>query len=208
MATARIFPTKDAIDTWDLGSNICRLPTLMVASSSFSYWGGNDTQMGQNGNIPQIGSLTTLPSRGEATWGNTPFDAGLCALSELPLTLVKWRTQPWAEPLWPFWAKRPKFTQKWSLEISHLRITIERSLGLLRGCRPKLCFSFATRVEVQSIMETFLTPQSLNHTINGKKCIYRRYWHEHIFGSLRCKNMSKHFWSRPIVGTLKYAHYG
>ena len=24
----------------------------------------------------------------------TPFDAGLCALFELPLPLVKWRTQP------------------------------------------------------------------------------------------------------------------
>ena len=79
--------------------------------------------------------------------------------------------------LWPFWAKRPKFTQKWSLEKSHLRITRERSLGLLHGCKPKLCFPFATRVEVQSLMETFLTPQSLKHTIYGKKCIYRRYWH-------------------------------
>ena len=69
-------------------------------------------------------------------------------------------------------------------------------------------FSFATRVEVQSIMETFLTPQSLKHTFYGKKCIYRRYWHEHIFGSLRNNNMSKHFWSRPIVGAFKYAHHG
>ena len=84
----------------------------------------------------------------------------------------------------------------------------KRALSLLHGCKPKLCFPFATRVEVQSIMETFLTPQSLKHTIYGKKCIYRRYWHEHIFGSLRSKNMSKHFWSRPIVGAFKYAHYG
>ena len=36
------------------------------------------------------------------------------------------------------------------------------------GCKPKLCLPFATRVEVQSIMETFLTPQSLKHTIYGK----------------------------------------
>ena len=63
-------------------------------------------------------------------------------------------------------------------------------------------------IEVQSIMETFLTPQCLKHTIYGKECIYRRYWEVHIFGSLRNKNMSKHFWSRPIVGALKYAHYG
>ena len=110
--------------------------------------------------------------------------------------------------LWPFWAKRPKFTQKWSLKKLYLRITRERSLGLLHGCKPKLCFPFATRVEVQSIMETFLTPQSLKHTIYRKKCIYRRSWYVHIFGSLRNKNMSKHFWSRPIVGAFKYAHYG
>ena len=79
--------------------------------------------------------------------------------------------------LWPFWAKRPKFTQKWSLEKSYLRITRERSLGLLHGCKPKPCFPFATRVDVQSLMETCLTPQSLKHTIYGEKCIYRRYWH-------------------------------
>ena len=103
--------------------------------------------------------------------------------------------------------KGPKFTQKWSLEKSYLRITRERSLGLLHGCRPKLCLPFATRVDVQSIMETFLTPQSLKHTIYGKKCIYRRYWYVHIFGSLRNKNMIKHFSSRPIVGAFRYAHY-
>ena len=53
----------------------------------------------------------------------------------------------------------------------------------------------------------FNTPILETHTIYGKKCVYRRYWHVHIFGSLRNKNMSKHFWSRPIVGALKYAHY-
>ena len=57
-------------------------------------------------------------------------------------------------------------------------------------------------------MEAFLTPQSLKHTIYGKKCIYRRYWHEHIFGTLKSKNMRKHVLSRPIVGAFKYAHYG
>ena len=110
--------------------------------------------------------------------------------------------------LWPFWAKLPKFTQKWSLKKSYLRITREVSLRLLHGCKPKLCFPFAIWVGVQSIMEAFLTPQSLKHTIYGKKCIYRRYWYVHIFGSLRNKNMSKHFWSRPIVGAFKYAHHG
>ena len=98
--------------------------------------------------------------------------------------------------------------KKWSLQISYLRIAKERSLGLLHGCKPKLSFPFATRVEVQSTMKAFLTPQSLKHTIYGKKCIYRRYWHEHILGTLRSKNMSKHFWSRPIVGAFKHAHYG
>ena len=110
--------------------------------------------------------------------------------------------------MWPFWAKRQKFTQKWSLEKVYLRITRERSLGFLHGCKPKLCFPFATRVGLQTIMEAFLTPQSLKHTIYGKKCIYRSYWYVRIFGSLRSKNMSKHFWSRPIVGAFKYAHYG
>ena len=57
-------------------------------------------------------------------------------------------------------------------------------------------------------METFLTHQSLKHTIYGKKCIYRRYWYVHILRTLRSKKMSKHFWSRPIVGALEYAHYG
>ena len=101
-----------------------------------------------------------------------------------------------------------KFTQKWSLQKTYLRITRERSLELLHGCKPKLCLPFATRVEVQSITEAFLTPQSLKHTIYGKKCIYRRYWYVHIIGSLRNKNMSKHVWSRPIVGASKYAQYG
>ena len=110
--------------------------------------------------------------------------------------------------LWPFWAKRPKFAQKWSLKKLYLRITRERSLGLLHGCKLKLCFPFATRVEVQSITETFLTPQSLKHTMYGERWIYRQHWHVHIFGSLRTKNMSKQFWSMPIVGATKYAHYG
>ena len=38
--------------------------------------------------------------------------------------------------------------------------------------------------------------------------VHRRYWYVHIFGSLRNKNMSKRFWSRPIVGASKYAHHG
>ena len=47
--------------------------------------------------------------------------------------------------LWPFWTKRPKLTQKWSLEKSYLRITRDMSLGLLHGGKPKLCFPFATK---------------------------------------------------------------
>ena len=110
--------------------------------------------------------------------------------------------------MWPFWAKRQKFTQTWSLEKSYLGITREIGLGLLHGCKPKLCFPFATRVGIQSIRETFLLSQSLKHTIYGEKCIYRRYWHAYTYGSLRNKNMSKHFWRRRIVTAFKYAHYG
>ena len=155
-----------------------------------------------------------LSHREERPHGETPHLMRVCVPSPN-------RPYPWSSgarnlggeirgrrSLWPFWAKRAKFTQTWSLQISYLRTTRERSLGLLHVCKPKLCLPFATRVEVQSIMETFLTPQSLKHTIYGKKCIYSRYWHEHIFGTLRSKNMSKHFWSRPIVGASKCAHYG
>ena len=110
--------------------------------------------------------------------------------------------------LWPFWAKRPKFTLKRSLEKSYLRITREIGFGCLHGCKPKLCLPSATRVGVQSVRETFLTPQCLKHKIYGKKCIHRRYWHAYIYGSLRNKSLSKHFWSRPIVSALKYANYG
>ena len=45
-------------------------------------------------------------------------------------------------------------------------------------------------------METFFTPQSLKHTIYGKKCINRRCWYVHIFGSLWNKNTSKHFFDQ------------
>ena len=95
--------------------------------------------------------------------------------------------------------KTAKIHPKVVTRKSYLHITRERSLGLLHGCKPKLCFPFATRVEVQSIMET--------HYL-WEKCIYRRYWYVHIFGTLRSKHMSKQSWSRPIVGAFKYAHYG
>ena len=39
----------------DLGPYLCHLPTLIVVFSLFPSWRENDTQMGQNGNIPQIG---------------------------------------------------------------------------------------------------------------------------------------------------------
>ena len=44
-----------------------------------------------------------------------------------------------------FSAKRPKFTQKRSLQISYLRMARERSLGLLHGCKPKLCLPFCNK---------------------------------------------------------------
>ena len=97
----------------------------------------------------------------------------------------------------------PKVVKK-----SYLRITEEMSLGPLHGCKPKLYLPFAIRVVVQGIMEASSTPKTLKHSIYGKTCIYPRYWYVHIFGSLRNKNMSKHFWSRPKVGASKYAHHG
>ena len=146
--------------------------------------------------------------------GKHPIRCGFMCPLRIALTLGQVAHAPSGRTLrgrwglWPFWAKRQKFTQKWSLEKLYLRITGDMNLGLLHGCKLKLCFPFATRVEVQSIMETFLTPKFLKHTIYGKKCIHRRYWYVHIFGTLRSKNMSKHSWKRPIVGASKYAHYG
>ena len=110
--------------------------------------------------------------------------------------------------VWPFWAKRPNFIKKWSLEKLYLRITREIGLGLLYECKTKLCLPFAPRVGVQSGRETLLTPESLKHTIYGEKCIYWRYWHAYMYGSLGNKNMRKHFWSRLIVSAFKYAHHG
>ena len=146
--------------------------------------------------------------------GKHPIRCRFMCYSRITLTLgqvahaTSGRTLRGRRGLWQFWAKRPKFTQKWSLEKLYLRITREVSLGLLHGCKPTFCFPFAIRVGVQSIMEAFLTPHSLKHTIYGEKCIYRRYWYVYIFGSLRNKNMSKHVWSRPIVGASKYADHG
>ena len=45
--------------------------------------------------------------------------------------------------------------------------------GLCLDANRSFASLFATRVEVQTTMKTFLTPQSLKHTIYGKKCIYR-----------------------------------
>ena len=133
---------------------------------------------GKMATYPKLG-YSQLPLQTERPHGETPHSMRVYVPSLN-------RPYPWSSGahnlggeirgrrgLWPFWAKRPKFTQKWSPEISYLRITGERRLGLLHGCKPKLCFPFATRVEVQSIMETCFTPQSLKHTIYGKKCIYR-----------------------------------
>ena len=110
--------------------------------------------------------------------------------------------------LWPFWAKRPKLTQKWSLEEivspDHKRSEPRAFAWMQTEALLPLC----NRGWGSKHNGAFLTPQSLKHTIYGKKCIYRRYCYVHIFESLRNKNMSKQFWSRPIVGAFKYAHYG
>ena len=166
MATARILSTKDAVDTWDLGPDICCLPTLMVSSSFFSIGGKVTHKWGRMATYPKLGD-SQLSLREERPHGETPHSMRVYVPSPN-------RPYPWStgarnlggeiggrRHLWPFWAKRPIFTQKWSLEKSHLHITIDMSLWLLHGCKPKVCFPFATRVEVQSIMKTFLTPQSL-----------------------------------------------
>ena len=110
--------------------------------------------------------------------GTHPIRCGFMFPLRIALTLGQvahaplGRTLRGRRGLWEFWAKWPKFTQQWSLEKSYLRITRDIGLGLLHGCKPKLCFPFATRVEVQSVRETFLTLQSLKYTIYGEKCIY------------------------------------
>ena len=174
----------------------------------------NDTQMGQNGNIPQNWATHNSPFTRRRHMGTHPIPCGFMVPLRIALTLGQvahatlGRTIRGRRGMWPFWAKRPKFTQKWSLEKSYLCITREIALGPLHACKRKLCFPFATRVVVQSVRETSLTPQSLKHTIYGKKCIYRRHWQAYIYGSLKSQNMSKHSLSRPIVSASKYAHYG
>ena len=166
---------------------------------------------GRMATYPKLGD-THLSLHEERPYGDTPHSMRVYIPSPNRIGQVAHttlgRTLRGRRGLWPFWAKQPKVTQKWSLEKFYLRITREIGLGLLHRCKPKLCFPFATRVGVQSIRETFLTPQSLKHTIYGKKCIYWRYWHAYIYGPLRNQNMTKHFWSRPIVSAFKYAHYG
>ena len=187
MATARILSIKDAIDIWDLGPNICRLPTLMVASSKFSIGEKATHKWQRMATYPKLGD-SQLSHREARPHGETSHSMRVYVPS--PNCPYPWSSGArnlggeirGRRGLWPFWAKRPKLTQKWSLQISYLRITRVRSLGLLHGCKPKLRFPFAPRVEVQSTMEASLTPQSLKHTLYGKKCIYRRYWHEHLFG--------------------------
>ena len=47
--------------------------------------------------------------------------------------------------LWPFWATRPKFTQKWSLEKSYLRITKEIGLGLFAWMQTEALLPFCDK---------------------------------------------------------------
>ena len=61
--------------------------------------------------------------------GKQPIRSGFMCPLRIALTLgqvahaTSGRTLRGRRGLWPFWAKRPKFTQKWSLEKSYLRIT-------------------------------------------------------------------------------------
>ena len=96
--------------------------------------------------------------------GKHPIQCGFMCPLRIALTLgqvahaTSGRTLRGRRGLWPFLAKRPKFTETWSLVKSYLRIKTKVSLGLLHGCKPKICFPFAISVAVQSIMEAFLTP--------------------------------------------------
>ena len=83
--------------------------------------------------------------------GKNPIRCGFMCPLRIALTVgqvahaTSGRTLRGRWGLWPFWAKRPKFTQTWSLERSYLHITRDMSLGLLHGCILKLCFPFAAR---------------------------------------------------------------
>ena len=96
--------------------------------------------------------------------GKHPIRCGFMCPLQIALTLgqvahaTSGRTLRGERGLWPFWAKQPKFTQDWSLEKSYLGITREVSLGLLHGCKPKLCLTLAIKVGPQSKLEPFLTP--------------------------------------------------
>ena len=95
MATARVLSTKDAIDIWDFGPNICRLPTLMVASSYFPHFGGKMThKWGRMATYPKLGD-SQLSLQEERSHGETPHSMRVYVPSpKSPLPLVKWRTQP------------------------------------------------------------------------------------------------------------------
>ena len=140
---------------------ICHLPTLIVAFSYFPPWRESDTQMGQNGHIAPNLVTHNSPFKRRGHMGKHPIRCGFMCPLRITLTLgqvahaTSGRTLRGRRGFWQFWAKRLKFTQEWSLEKSYLRITREVSLGLLHGCKPKLCFPFAIRLGVQSIMEAF-----------------------------------------------------
>ena len=93
--------------------------------------------------------------------GTHPIRCGFMFPLRIALTLGQvahatlGRTLRGRQGMWPFLAKRPKFTEKWSLEKSYLRITRKIGLGLLQGCKPKLCFPFATRLGFKALGKHF-----------------------------------------------------
>ena len=85
---------KTAIDTYEMGPNICPIPALKVAAKKTFPLAKNGTGKMAGSNIPHYGSPMDLPSQSEDTWGHSLFEAGACTLSKSPLTLHTGRTQP------------------------------------------------------------------------------------------------------------------
>ena len=87
--------TKVAIDTWDLGPKICPMSTRQ--NPFYAFFPLAEKWYTKNGKIPHIGPPMALRSQREDIGGHTLFEAGLCPLSESPLTLDNGCTKPGGE---------------------------------------------------------------------------------------------------------------
>ena len=214
MATARILPTKDARDAWYLSPYICHLPTFMVASSFFPLGGEITHKWGRMATYPELGD-SQLSLQEEKAHGETPHSMRVSVPSPI-------RPYPWS-------SGARNLGPKIKGETGFVAILGKTAKIHPIVVTPKIISPYHKRHDTQDFawMHTeallpfcnkawgskhnggiFNTPILEVHYLWEKVHIYWRYWYVHIFGSLRNKNMSKHFWSRPIVGAFKYAHYG